>query len=701
VLLPLSLQNKDFRATFGQGLSVAPNKSSPAYAAFEDLHQRFEKAPSKFPENLETLAAGTRYQPSPALAAISVRSLAMKGMVVRVASEETPKPYYVAGEIRKTSDGPPVLADARGEMLSLQTRKSAISQYIRQNAAEWTPPSAAARAQQLVEEELSLPPPVSMARRDMRSVTGTPIVVAKADLRPDPVLPPQEEDVILPQPSLPSMHTVSPVADAQRPLWLNGQLEMTGGLAFAGSDQTTLVVKRVVSGEVLEKGRIWINEGRFEIFVKSATGQLVAELVATNGQVLGRGAMNLVHIRDVPTNDNRIYDIRISLRPTSETASLRTVSGYSHGNQMIPVKEARVEIQNYTNPKKVNDDGFFAEPTLTHESSYVARASAPKHWSTVVVGQAQHPQDVRLFSNKLMEALIGLEYSHLTERKEAGFASVVWGQIRRAGKAAEGATVEMAGNYRPIYLNELYLPDPNLKATSSNGLFAFVNVRRGVQALRVLSNGRMYPAQVFPTEDKHVSYLDLELEDKVVSHFKVFDVLNMNETLDARIRLVGTDDVVSIRKQGLVEYSSGANPFMVESEAGPEYEISRVTLTGKPQTIHVPMVRKEWLTGLFNKNNVMALPGRGMIVGFIDDQDFEVEITGYGAKEQMQIVYFDSRGQQVNQKHGMAGGGFVIFNAPAGLQTLYVHPVSSKETYAQVVVAEPEYVHVMSWAAGN
>jgi hypothetical protein len=625
----------------------------------------------------------------------------MKGMVVRAGFEPTPQPYYVAGEVRKSE--PPPLTDKSGNLLSIYARKQAISTYLRNSPDELAALSPAERAKELVERELALPPMGTGPRKEIRSVTGNPIVVAKADLMPDPQGAPPAPPVEDPPPAamMPSMNPVSSVPDALRPLWLNGQLEMNGGLAFVGSGENTLILKRVVGGEVLEKGRIWINEGRFEIFVKSATGQLVAELVGRNGRVIGRGAMNLVQIRDIPTSDNRIYDIRISLHPTTDTANLRAVSGYSHGQQIIPVKEARIEIQNYTKPHKVNDEGFYSEPTLAHESSYVARASANHHWSTIVVGQAQQTQDIRLFSNKLMEALINLEVPQITDRKEANYASVVWGQIRRRGKAAVGATVEMAGNYKPIYLNELYLPDPNLKATSNNGLFAFINVKHGVQALRVLSEGRMYPAQVFPTEDKHVSYLELELEDKVVSQFKVHDVLNMNLQLDARVRMIGTEDIVSLKGQGLIEYSSGANPFMVEAEAGSDYEVSRVTLTGKPPAVQIPMIRRDWLTSLFNKNNILALPGRGMIVGFVDDQDFEVELTGYPSTEKMQIVYFDSRGVQVEQKNGMAGGGFVIFNAPVGLQTLYVKPLNSKEVYAQVVVAEPEYVHVMSWAAGN
>jgi len=693
-MLPLSLQHTDFRASFGEGLSVAANKNSPAYAAFEDLHQNYAAPPSKFPAQQELLAAGTKFEPKLHLTG-TVRTLALRGMTVKTPA--APQAFYVAGEvIRKPAL--PLMQQIRVQGMVL-------------NREEYVAPSPAQLAEKLVQEELEIP--VAAAdRREIRSITGNKIIVAKADVQVLPPAPRHDSRPMEPAPEMiqpdpgpaayvQGMTTVHTNATHNASMWLNGQLEMTGGLAFVGAPENTLVVKRVVDGQVHEKGRIWINEGRFEIFVRTVTGQLIAELLGRDGRVLGRGEMNLVHIRDVPTKDNRIYDIRISLRPTTETASMRAISGYSHGQQVIPVREARMEIQNYTQPSKVTDEGYYSEPTLTHESSYVARAQAPKHWSTLIVGQAQRPQDVRLFSDKLMTALIGLEANNGMDRKEAQLASVVWGQIRKGGKPADGIVVQMAGSYQPVYLNEMYLPDPTLKATSSNGHFAFVNVRRGVQALRVSANGRTYPAQVFPTEDKHVSYVELELEDRVVSQFKVMDVLNLGTPLEARLRMVGTEDIISLKGQGLVQYAKGADPFMVEAEAGPEYEISRVTLTGKPQNVHIPMIRRDWLTGLFNKYNVLALPGRGMIVGFVDDQDFEVQLTGYAAKERMHIVYFDAQGNPVQARNGIAGGGFVIFNAPMGLQTLYVHPTHSKDTYAQVVVAEPEYVHVMSWAPGS
>ena len=101
---------------------------------------------------------------------------------------------------------------------------------------------------------------------------------------------------------------------------------------------------------------------------------------------------------------------------------------------------------------------------------------------------------------------------------------------------------------------------------------------------------------------------------------------------------------------------------------------------------------------MYTEQGIVNIPGRGMVAGFIDDQDFEIEMTGYAPGEKMQIVYFDEAGRATTARTGAAGGGFIIFNAPPGLQTVYIHPTQSRETVAQVVVAEPRYVHVLTWA---
>ena len=61
VLFPLSIQHVDFRSTFNLGVSVSAHKSSPAYAAFEDLRENYTSDHPQIPEQGRLMAAGTTF----------------------------------------------------------------------------------------------------------------------------------------------------------------------------------------------------------------------------------------------------------------------------------------------------------------------------------------------------------------------------------------------------------------------------------------------------------------------------------------------------------------------------------------------------------------------------------------------------------------------------------------------------------------
>lgn len=701
VCFPYSIHKVDFRGAITKGLNVTAYKSSPAYAAFEDLRESYP-ALADMSSNDELLSSGQSFLPSPP--PTKIRTLALKGLTIRSNTHRSPQPIQVAGDtkyppnIRSEEDLLTKIQDKNGQLLPLTERKRLLTQNI-QNAEDWSILRPAEKAQQLVEESLQQAPVISY-QSVLPSQTGTPIYIAKTEPRvPNSSKTPKPAANDNTRSFISNVREVQPPEENQRPLTLEGQVEMTGGLAFVGP-QTQVTVRRVHKGRDLERGNIWVAEGRFEIQVKEAIGSLIAELKTREGRVLGRGELNLVNIKEAPRKDSRIADLRIPLRPTTEGAAFRAISGYSHGHQIMPVQQASVEIQAYSDPQRVSEEGVVSEPTLYRRSSFVARAVAQKHWPSIMVGQASRPQDVRLFSNSMVQALINLQLSD-TERQVAEQVAIVWGQVRRDGAPRAGVQIEMAGNYQPIYFDENYIPNSKLTQTSSNGLFAFLKVRAGVQAVRVIADQKVYPAQVFPTENKHISYVELDIEDDVTTRFKIVDVMEHMTEVPARIRLVGTDDIVSLEGAGHVRYSLATNSYLVEAEAGADYEVSRMTVVGRPTDVVLPMVRRDWLTKIYYDQNITSIPGRGTIVGFVDHHHFEVEMTGYGKHDRMQIVYFDSKGNVLNTRTGVAGGGFVIFNAPQGLQTVFIHPSQARESYSQVLVAEPEYVHIVAWSPGG
>ncbi len=687
ILFPLSIQHIDFRASFSPGLEITSYKSSPAFAAFQDLTLAIQEDETSALDFLDsskvvTLASGTKLQSHFALK-IQRRTIAAKGLTLKSADTSImvasngiklnarqfrERPLYVAGEVRSSS--PPLSPIAK-------------------------------LAEQLVEDQL-IRSPHPKIEKQIATASGTTILVGGSGptrstsrsqnasrpevFSPDRGTRPAAEVVDQPSVDGPAV-TVS-----DKKTRIRGQLEMAEGLAFLGAGNS-IRIARYENGQPQEKGQIWVNQAKYEISVEQSKGFLVAELIEKNGQVLGRGQVSLT---DLNLKDSRmIEDLHIAMRPVATLASLRASSAYSYGRHLLPIKNAKVEIEGYLPAKEVDHDGLLNNSSLNPSSTFVARASAPDHWPSLIVAQSELTQDVRLLSNSLARALINLNLPR-HEIHDAEMQGIVWGRVTRDGNAVAGARVEMAGPNMAIYLDEQFMPDQKRKSTSKNGLFAFLKVPAGMQSLRVTSDNLTYPAQILVTEQAHVSYADFQLRNDLKTQMDIVDGLNPEKNLQAVVRFLGTESELNVPGSGLVRYSVASDPQYLEADAGPDYALTRLTLTGFSNHTLVPMISQSWLRKISAASGILAVPELGTVVGFFENQESTVSMTGYSPFEKPSILYFDKDGELLQSNQGVVGGGFVILNAPLGMQTVYVQPVNSASTTSTVVLSEPEYVHVLS-----
>ena len=140
--------------------------------------------------------------------------------------------------------------------------------------------------------------------------------------------------------------------------------------------------------------------------------------------------------------------------------------------------------------------------------------------------------------------------------------------------------------------------------------------------------GRDYPAQIFAAEDGHVSVLDFELSDDAVAQFKVIDVLRERAPRAAEVRVVGTDAAARLSGDDAVAFASNGGTMLVEADAGPGFEVSRASVVGDAGEVQLPVVRHAWVDELHDFAREARNPARGSVIGFVADQDFEVEMTG-------------------------------------------------------------------------
>lgn len=680
ILFPLSVQHIDFRAAFSGGLEITAYKASPAFAAFQDLTLSIGQSDSaefEIRENADRLVAGRqslkKWQPPVVRRLIIAKGLRLKGpetnnvMIATIdhsIRETVNRPFMVGGEARRP--------DMPTTPVGRRARELAMNEY----------------------QEITQP----KIETELESSTGTKILVAgsgpirargpvdaRASFSPQrghrptaEVLPPPQEDV-----------GPKPIHVAQKIL---GHIEMSDGLAYLGPN-TSLKISRVDNGRPRESGRVWVNQGQFEINVNGNSGFLVAELIEKSGNVMGRGQVSLAELN---WQGSAIEDVKIELRPVSTVASVRPSSGYSYGKNLMPVAAAKVEIEGYMDPVGLNAEQVVEVSSLEPGSSFIARATAPDHWPSLVVAQSTTIQDVRVLSNALVRALIQLNLPD-HEFKEAQELGIVWGRVVHEGKPVTGARVEMAGStYVPVYLNESYLPDTKRTTTSSNGLFAFLRVRSGVQALRVHFEGRTYPAQILLAESGHVSFADLDLRNELLTDVQIVNGFQPDQKLQAVARFFGTDTELPINGVATLRYSVASDPQFVEADAGEVYDVTRITVSGLPTEMTIPMIPTQWRRSLYQSVGVYEDVAKGVVVGFVDSSDFSVGMTGYSDVEKPLIIYFDREGNRIEGDHGIIGGGFLIINSPTGVQTVFIHPLNSPRTQSHIVLTEPGYTHVLS-----
>lgn len=728
ILFPLSLQKVDFRSRFTAGLTIELNKTSPAYAALEDLRQNFITPNVQTPADVPAmrLASGQSFSNN-VDQLVGARRISLAAIRIRKFRRNPPS----LAQVHERFSRSPSMRDDHGDLLPLRERKQVLAEYL--SGKDWSPPTVRDAAQKLITEELQTATP-NPTSKVIVGTGGHRIYIAKAAIPspsvvrhgsvPVPSRPEIDADSPASHPSIvvadneskrPSMSEgFMPVSSTayvagqrtiyetqespsqRQPYLLKGQLRVTHGLAFIGSNASYFRIYRARDGRAMESGHVWVSQARFEIQVDEGTGELIAELRNRDGRILGRGELDLSNVLK-KKRGYTISGLDIDLHPVVSGAGVHLVSGYSVGARKTAMVHAKANFEGDPEIYAATEDGHIRDADRTPGSTYIVSAQSEHGWPTVSVGAEGVEQDVRIYSDKFVKALLDLT-TQGQDRKDAEEQAVVWGRILKKGRPVAGVKVEMAGAYAPIYFDKVFIPEQKAEATSANGLFAFVGVRPGVQSVRVKYQGKVYPAQIFPARAHQVSYMDLAVDDIQKVRLTLEDAFDPAREVQAQVRFLGVDQEIAITNEAELKYPSLGKFVLVEADAGPGYELARTEITKKTHVADIPLLKKNWVNSILADKKINLMPNRGALAGFVSDRPFQVSITGETPYFPPTIVYFDQQGRVVKGDTGPSGGGFMIFNAPVGAQTLLIRPLNSDRTYSQVVVAEPRYIDVFKYS---
>lgn len=559
------------------------------------------------------------------------------------------------------------LLDGRGELRPLAQRKELL--LDRYAHVDLRGESISERAQALISEALS----------------GSPLYLSAqhAESGEGPLPAPEDRIERRTAPSVRSPSSLTKV-DTFSPLQyhIEGQIEVTGGLAFLGPTNRIRIYRRVES-EVLESGRVNEAEGTFEINIREPTGILEAELIDENNAVMGRGELDLD-----PLPKSSLY---LKLKPIAKAGVISVASAYSFGNHKVEVPSARVTIDGFDEPLPQNDDGEFIEPEMHGHSVFVARASARRHWGTLSVVLARNPVHLELFPDKSVDALLNLTLERPRSSKEK--MGVVWGKVVDGdGKPLAGVKVELAGGLTPVYFNHP-IPDKNLQSTTANGDFAFVGVTAGVHSIRALYRGEYVPAQVIPVEAGHVSYVQVQIGKGVVVPVQVHDAFDRMSKVPSLLHISGRESNIELAAgEGHLRYLNGLGSMVMEVDAGDDYLPARFLTSRQARQFRFPVLQKAWIEKL---NSAPHPKGSARVVGLVGES-FSVEVRRNGQLlDGVQVIYFDSKGQAIQGDIGPEKGGFLATGIAPGAVDLAIHLHKQDRILYQTRYVDPEFLEVI------
>lgn len=554
-------------------------------------------------------------------------------------------------------------------------------------------------AQEVLEKSGALAPaatksPVYVASTDSFGRTTREVPQAQVMRRTPNSEPPSQGDDETPG-FMPSMASVDP---SQRPsggFSLVGPLEITGGLAV--TNEHHIEIRRSDEGILKELGRVDLQQGLYNIDIEDATGTVIARLVNKEGKTLGEGSVRLNRI--TATSTKALQGPKIRIEPHPAFAGSIAGAYNSKANDSAPA-QARVTFVKGASEVPVKKDGLVAMDNVTKGSSTIMRAAAPKHLQTAAIVISGKEFKSQLYPEGMINALQDI-ISQQRQMSYEGAPTVIWGRISQDGKDLAGIDVgiESDPSAQPIYFNQFMLPDPNLKVTSDNGLYAFIDVDPGFHSLLATRADSILGYQNVLVEEGSVAQGDIESTIKKESvPLRVYDAFS-GEAQPANVTMQSLSSDLEV-KSGVATVTLPNVNRLGMMRVQPEkvdYVSARYLYNDSDAYIHVPLVQWTWLNSIKSYLRIDDPASAGIVVGFVPDEDFEVYLAAYDNFEPRHIVYFDMQGRILQNRKGIAGGGFILYNVPEDTHEVVVLGARTQKMYSRVIPVDANSLSVLQF----
>ena len=695
IILPLKKSDTVDLRNIHEELVISLSSNSPAMAAFLDGQLDFEEDTSLEYEVPIQLRAG--------FARSDIQQKLSKIVDVYGALSENQNINLV------TFNDLPPLHDEAGELLPVVKRKEIISKFISENPLL---DSSSDNWQKKARDLMATMQASDIAQTNEKTLISanhfSPITIKKSDeeqgqnrLKKESVNRESPSTTKLAMPynvsgsSLTRINTLT-IENSYEKYVISGEIELGGGLAFAG-ETSSLHIYREFDGEIVNAGTVWVEQGRYEIAIDDLRGYLIAELINDEGETLGISEVDLFSWENLPYENNRIDGVHVYLAPIDKGLQLEVHSSRSFKGHILKEKEAKVVVDGLARSLSPIKESRYLDKNFKDDSMVWSTTSKAKHWNTLAPLQGYGYAEIQLFPDLHMDALAA--DLDIDVKKETGW---IFGRLKGEEGPLEDVSVEvidLMNTYKTYYfsmVSELvFWPDKKARKTSSNGMFVIPDLDPGIYALRVKKGEDYFPSEVVRVGRRQVTYLDLTYDKMKTASVNVFDKAFGVNYLSAYLHAYGTEKDLFINgnyKDSLI-YPSGKGTMTFEVDAGSEYMLSKTLLSRNVRALRLPVIAKKWFTEINQKVGNEVDSSQGIIVGYVNGDDYDVLLGEEIKDTKVDIIYFDDKGYVSELPYGANGGGFIITNLPVGQITLAVVPHNKKSLVMRVLTTEKGYVN--------
>lgn len=488
---------------------------------------------------------------------------------------------------------------------------------------------------------------------------------------------------------------------------IRGKLELIEGVGIVDH---VIEFKRIEEGRVREVGAVDLNAGLYSIDIESPKGYLIAQIKDRYGRVVGEDRERIINLQgrsgffegpflqvgrppSVGLNPNILNNQRSAATSTLKASPFSKTSSDQSG--------AQVAATVFDNQKSFEYAGDWISNT-SYNTSTIARAYDPSGFykNITSIRHARDTSETIMFTTNWVQGVQQFFADYHGSPILNKEAPIIIGRVMIDGKPVSGAEVQIVSalGEKPIYFNTLMAPDFSAQSTSENGFFMFQGLPEGEYIVSAIKNNSYIGSELFMAENQSVAYQNiLSTEAPISKIVRSYDAFNSNiqEVQIVTADLDGAIDTLEGSAQIKSQTQFGVAEYLVQPQSN-DYLPIRFLQSSGLDYVHIPLLQEKWLENIKAMKWIAQSPSKGIVVGFTTELDYDAYLVDESYSSQ-NLVYFDSFGNVVSTP--VRGGGFVLFNVPAGVKELVLQEKETDRIFSQVIPVKAEQISVTSFSS--